>query len=287
MALPTFMIIGSMKAGTTSLHHYLDQHPEIQMTSVKETNFFSGPANGIPYPTGARRIAQLAEYEQLFDPAFPMRGESSPSYTVYPQRKEVPNRIKDLIPDAKLIYLVRDPVARVVSQYDHYVSYENERRSLEEAIDLSDPYGRYTAPSFYAAQLERYLEHFPSESILVVDQADLLARRQATLREIFGFLAVDESFYSGEFDKEINTGEELRTYSPFVVLVRYARTTPLQRLPRGFRIFMRQAVRRVVSRPLDRSGLNDGLRSRLQELYAPDVQRLRELTGKTFSTWSV
>jgi hypothetical protein len=287
MTLPTFVIIGAMKAGTTSLHHYLEQHPQIQMASTKETNFFSGPPDGLPYPAGLKRIEHLRDYEQLFDPAVAVRGEASPSYTVYPQRKGVPQRIKDLIPSAKLIYLVRDPVARAVSQYRHHVSYENERRSLEDALDPSDPYGRYTGPSFYAAQLQCYLRYFPLESILVVDQADLLADRQATLREIFAFLAVDESFDSRQFDKVMNTGEELRKYSRFVVLVRYARATPLQRLPRGLRVFLRLTMRQLVSRPLERPALSDDLCARLQDLYADDVKRLRELTGKTFSTWTV
>jgi len=276
-----------MKAGTTSLYHYLNLHPEIQMASVKETNFFSGPPNGVPYPTGLKRIERLQDYEQLFDPAFAVRGEASPSYTVYPQRKGVPERIKDFVPQAKLIYLVRDPVARAISQYDHHVAYENEQRSIEDALDPAEPHGRYTSPSFYAAQLDRYLRHFPLDNILVVDQADLLVSRQAALREIFAFLSVDNSFYAQQFDQQMNTGDELRQYSRSVVLVRYARATPLQRLPRGLRVFMRQTVKRIASRPLARTAVSDDFRERLQQLYADDVQRLRELTGKAFSTWSV
>src|SRR5664279_2321988 len=142
MARPTFLIIGGMKCGTTSLHHYLSEHPEIQkLPRMKETNFFSGPPEGIPYPPGSRRIAHLEEYERLFDDAYEVRGEASPCYTLYPRRKGAPERIKALIPDAKLIYLVRDPVARAVSQYRFSVSVENEHRSLREALsDLSDPY---------------------------------------------------------------------------------------------------------------------------------------------------
>ena len=135
-------------------------------------------------PRGSRRIAHLEEYERLFDDAYEVRGEASPCYTLYPRRKGAPERIKALIRDAKLGLLVRDPVARAVSQYRFSVSVENEHRSLREALsDLSDPYSLYTCPGFYAAQLERYLPHFPQENILVVDQADLHAERQATLRE--------------------------------------------------------------------------------------------------------
>ncbi len=288
MARPTFLIIGAMKCGTTSLHHYLRLHPEIQIPAMKELNFFSGPPGDFPYPAGSRRVDRVDKYEQLFDHTIKARGEASPNYAVYPQRTGVPERIKALIPDAKLIYLVRDPVARTVSQYQLHVSTVNERRSLRDALgDLSDPFSSYTCPSFYALQLDLYLRHFRQENILVIDQTDLLTDRQATLREMFAFLSVDDSFISPQFDEEMNTSREHRSYSSFVAVAAWARTTPLLHLPRGLRIFMRQSVERVVSRPLKAPTLDDDLRSRLQELYADDAGRLRELTGKKFSTWSV
>jgi len=287
MARPTFLIIGGMKCGTTSLHHYLGEHPEIQrLPRMKETNFFSGPPEGIPYPPGSRRIEHLEEYEKLFDDAYKVRGEASPCYALYPRRKGVPERIKALVPNAKLIYLVRDPVARAVSQYQFSVSVENERRSLRDALSDDDPYSIYTCPGFYAAQLERYLLHFPQESILVVDQADLRADRQGTLREIFSFLDVDDSFVSPRFEDEFNAGEERRAYSRFVILHRRTQTSA-QRLPRGLRRLLRRSAEHLMSRPLQPPVLDEDVRRRLQTLYAPDVQRLRELTGESFSSWSL
>ncbi len=288
MARPTFLIIGAMKCGTTSLHHYLRLHPEIQIPPVKEPNFFSGPPGDFPYPVGSKRIDRLDKYERLFDPTIRVRGEASPNYAVYPQRAGVPERIREVIPDAKFIYLVRDPVARTVSHYHLHVSTVNERRTLRDALgDLSDPYSSYICPSLYAMQLDQYLQFFPPTNILVIDQADLLTDRQATLREIFAFLSVDDSFVSPEFAEEMNTGREHRTYSRLIALIAWARTTPLQGLPRGWRVFMRRSMQRAVSRPLEAPTLDEDLRSRLQELYADDVSRLRELTGKRFSTWSV
>jgi hypothetical protein len=290
VALPTFLIIGAMKCGTTSLHHYLGEHPEIQkLPAMKETNFFSGPPNGIPYPSGSRRIERLEEYEPLFDDAFDVRGEASPCYTLYPRRKGVPERIKELVPDVKLIYLVRDPVARAVSQYHFSVSVENERRSLAEALrDFSDPRSLYTCPGFYARQLDHYLRHFPRERFLVIDHADLLADRKATLREIFAFLSVDETFASPRFSEEMNTGREQRTYSNLIVWQRRAQASKLvQRLPPSVRRSMRLALERLVSRPLEAPTMDGDTRARLQELYAGDVARLRELTGKAFPGWSV
>lgn len=289
MARPTFLIIGAMKCGTTSLHHYLGEHPEIQeLPTMKETNFFSGPPNGIPYPPGSKRIERLEDYERLFDDAYAMRGEASPCYTLHPLRKGVPERIREVVPDANLIYLVRDPVERAVSQYRFSVSVEGERRPIDEALSgLDDPCSLYTCPGLYAQQLERYLEHFPLERVLVIDQADLQARRQATLSEIFSFLGVDDAFASPLFEEEFNTGTEQRTYSPLVILHRRLKSTPLQKLPRGLRRALRLSAERAVSSPLDDPALTEPVRARLVEFYAADVERLRALTGKAFPSWSL
>jgi len=287
-ALPNFVVIGALKCGTTSLQHYLVQHPQIQMPPRKETNFFSGPPNGVPYAQGYRRVERLAEYERLFDPAVRVRGEASPNYTVHPLRTGTPERMKQVIPNAKLIYLVRDPVERTLSHFHHRVSTENERRTIHEALaDLSDPYSPYTCASRYALQLERYLAHFSGTQIMVVDQADLRTSRVSTLREIFAFLSVDSEFVSGRFDEEVNTREERRTYSEFLVWVRRAQATPLQRLPRPLRIALRDAGQRIASRPLAPPAVDDELRGRLREMFAREVERLRALTGKRFATWTV
>lgn len=276
-----------MKCGTTSLHHYLGEHPEIQkLPGMKETNFFCGPPGDIPYPPGLGRIEDLDEYEKLFDDAYDVRGEASPFYTLYPIRKGVPERIKELIPDVKLIYLVREPVARAISHYHFSVSVENERRSLDEALsDLSDPYSFYTCPGFYAAQIERYLRHFPQENTLIVNQTDLYGERLSALKEIFAFLQVDDSYVSPRFTEEFNTGKEQRTYSRVAILHRRAKTSPLQRLPAGMRRFLRRSVEGVVSKPLEPPEVSDDMRTRLRELYGPDVERLRSLSGKKFPDW--
>jgi hypothetical protein len=288
MARPTFLIIGGMKCGTTSLHYYLSRHPEVQMTEMKETNFFAGPPNGLPYPPGTKRIETLERYERLFDGSYPVRGEASPSYTMYPRHSGVPERIREIVPDAKLIYLVRDPVARTLSHFHHSIAVERERRPLQDALrDLTDQNNAYTVPSFYASQLERYLRYFDLDRVHIIDQADLLRNRGDMLKSIFAFVGVNDTFNSPRFADERNTGKEQRTYSRFVVLQRRVQASPLQRLPGGLRRFMRLSIERVVSRPLEPPTLDDELRERLQALYAPDAQRLRELTGKSFPTWSV
>ena len=284
--LPTFFIIGAAKAGTTSLHYYLDQHPQIQMSVNKEPDFFSGPENGIPYL--GQRVEHLDDYEQLFDPAVGVRGEASVSYTTHPRRRGVPERIKELVPEAKFIYLVRDPIARTVSQYHQRVAVGGERRSLQEVLsDLSDPYSVCVCRSLYATQLDLYLRHFSQERVLVIDQADLLADRRSTLREIFAFLSVD-SVDSLQFDVEFLKSSEQRRYPPG--LARFVRDIARPRsrwLPRRVRRALRLSMERVLLPELETSTLDDELRSRLEELYAGEVERLRALTGKAFPTWSI
>ena len=177
-ALPTFFIIGAAKAGTTSMHYYLGLHPQIQMSSVKEPGYFAGPENGRPYPSG--RISTLSDYEALFDPSFAVRGEASPNYTFAPVRSGVPSRIKQLVPEAKLIYLVRDPVARTISHHQHTVALGDERRSLAAVLsDLSEADSlAQISMSLYARQLEPYLAHFERDRIMVIDQADFSTDRR-------------------------------------------------------------------------------------------------------------
>jgi len=287
MALPTFFIIGAAKAGTTSLHCYLDQHPDIQMSTVKEPNFFSDDKSGIPYPPG--RVSSLGDYERLFDADVSARGEASVAYASYPRRQGAPERIKELIPEAKFIYLVRDPIERTVSHYQHGVAYGGETRSLRETLgDLSDPYSVCICPSLYAYQLERYLDHFSHERILVVDQVELLTDRRTTLRRIFAFLSVEESFESRQFDEELNTSREHRMYpAGYQGMRELTVAAPLRRLPPRLRRSLRRVAERMLWSPVESSSLDGDLRSKLEELYVDDTERLRALTGKAFPTWSI
>jgi len=286
MALPTFFIIGAPKAGTTSLHHYLDQHPEVQMSAVKEPQFFSGPANGIPYRMG--RIEDLGRYEELFDPAVRVRGEATAEYAVSPRRAGVPERIKAMVPEAKFIYLVRDPVPRTVSNYKMMVALKGERRSLREALgDFSDLRSPYISPSLYATQLELYLRQFPADRVLVLDQADLRSDRMPALRRVFSFLDVDPEVESAGFGEELLTSQEWREYPDGYADFVAKRVAPLFRwIPAGFRRSVRGAVERRLWPSVDTS-MDDELRERLEERFAPEAERLRQLTGQQFAGWSV
>jgi Sulfotransferase domain len=285
--LPSFFVIGAAKAGTTSLHSYLAQHPEVQMSATKEPRFFAGPANGIPYPPD--RVWSREEYERLFDPAVEVRGEASTDYAAHPRRQGAPERIKALVPEAKFVYLVRDPIERTVSHFQMGVALMGERRTLKQALgDLSDHRSQYIASSLYGSQLENYLRHFPQERILVLDQARLRSDRRAAMARIFAFLGVEESFEVPSLEQELLSKREWRTYSPrYVGFVDRWLAPPLRWVPRGLKRSLRRSVERRLWPPLEQPRIDAELRARLEALYAPQADRLRALTGEELAGWSV
>lgn len=287
MSLPNFFVIGAAKAGTTSLHSYLDRHPEIQMSATKEPRFFAGPANGIPYPPD--RVWSREEYELLFDSAFELRGEASTDYAAHPRRQGAPERIKELVPEAKFVYLVRDPIARTISHFQMAVALMGERRSLPEALgDLSELRSPYVASSLYGTQLENYLRHFSQERMLVLDQAKLRSERRSTLARVFAFLGVDDGVEIPGLDDELLSNREWRTYSPrYVDVVDRFVAPPLRWIPQGIRRSVRRSVERFLWPPLEKPSVDGELRARLEALYSPQADRVRALTGEEFSHWSV
>jgi hypothetical protein len=270
-ALPNLIGIGAPKCGTSALYAYLAAHPEIGMAAVKELKHF-----------GSRHwIDGLADYAARFDAGKPVRGEVSPTYAIDPFVPNVPEQMAAVLPDPRFVYMVGDPVARVVAHWGEARALTYDRRPLEEALaDADDPLNPYVAASRFAHQLGRFREVFGAERILVVDQRDLRERRRETLREIFAFAGVDPGHWSPVFDAEPNAASsklQPNRLGQWIV----DRTS----LPRGLR--RRAIVRGITAEPLRRAQLTSDLRARLEEILAPDAARLRELTGRDFAHWSV
>lgn len=208
-ALPNLVIVGAMKCGTTSLHRYLDQHPEIAMSEPKELNFFfraaDAPASTGPSFQHGNWHLGAEWYAERFPANVPVRGEASPGYTS-PSYPEVADRLARLLPDARLVYLVRDPLDRAISQYLHHRRDGAEERTLEQA--LLDPSSQYLDRSRYHARLAPFLEHYAREHIAILDHHDLLVRRREALRSLFRFLGVDDDFWSPELNARWNTAAD-------------------------------------------------------------------------------
>jgi hypothetical protein len=190
--LPNLVVIGAMKCGTTSLHDYLNAHPEIGMSEPKELNFFFGP-EAVDRPdeetwTLGNWHRGTAWYAAHFDPACRVRGESSPGYTS-PSHPESAGRMAAVLPGARLVYAVRDPVHRAVSQYGHHRRQGTEKRPMGEA--LLDPGSQYVARGRYLDRLAPFLDAGFADRISVVAQEELDADLLGTVRRLLADVDVD------------------------------------------------------------------------------------------------
>jgi len=284
--LPSFFIIGAAKCATTSLNDHLDQHPEIHMQPLKEPHFFSTDAI---YERG------IDWYRGLFADAAPGQvcGEASTSYTRYPHTPDVPRRIAEVVPDAKLIYIVRDPVERLVSaclfalKRERYALHQEElSRSMDEHIKQFDVL-RNT--SEYITQIEQYLRFFDQSQLLVLLQRDLSDRPEEVLRRTFAFLGVDP-------DAEVDGSRRLNESAGFVEGVKEEKAAELARRIPGYRALKRivpdplvQRVKALVARRIPEEevvvSLSEEYAAELREHYAPFNARLAELIDRDLSHW--
>jgi hypothetical protein len=276
-ALPNLVVIGGLKCGTTSLHHYLNLHPEIGMSRPKELNFFVEELN---WPLGPDW------YAGHFSSRRPVRGESSPHYTNEPRFSGVAERMREVVPETRIVYVVRDPIDRLLSHYLHNVGGGYERRPLEEALD--DPESAYVDRGLYARQLDPYRERFPRERIEIVTREELKREREATMRRLFAFLGVRDDFSSPEFSREWETGSGKRS-GRFRLMDRAVRLPGLRALDRNFDRLpesLRWLVERVIHDPASgaapKPDVPPALRDRLAERFRPDVARLEEIAGRRF-----
>ncbi|MFB9212462.1 sulfotransferase [Echinicola jeungdonensis] len=232
--IPNLFIIGAAKCGTTSLHEYLAQHPEIFMARVKEPHFFAQVENTLydykeefspekEYHTWV--IKEKDEYLNLFRDGqkSKYKGESSPSYLWDP---EAARKIYDFNPQAKLIVLLRDPIKRAFSHYqmDVHAGYQEKRNfydALKEDFEMPDSQKGwnkshlYMELGLYHQQLERFRELFSKEQIMVIRFEDFIQDIENGLKNIFEFLEVDNRRLTDiDFGKKHN-----QTQSPKYVFI--------------------------------------------------------------------
>lgn len=179
---PNLFVIGAMKSGTSSLHSCLSSHPDIYMSRIKEPMHFSRSEN---WKRGTRRYLRL--FAGAVDEVYV--GESSTEYTKMPFRQGVARRLHDFAPSARLVYIIRDPFDRIVSQYKHMVRRGTEKRTLAEAACGQTD---YLTNSYYAYQLRPYLSFFGSEALFVETFETMVAYPRDFYRRIFRWLGVDD-----------------------------------------------------------------------------------------------
>lgn len=272
---PDFIIIGGMKCGTSSLFYYLSLHPEVGMSDIKEVDFFVKENN---YQKG------VDWYKARFDGAFKKYGEASPNYSKAHYFEGVPRRMYTLLPDIKLIYLVRDPIARIVSHYTHNIADGREQRSLPEALkDVEN--NHYIMCSRYNWQLEHFLEYFSQEQIFVVNTHKLKNKRRQTLQAVFDFINVDPPFYTRDYEREIHQTGQKRKRGKIGRLI--LESPVIKILKKNISDAVKDPVKKAVRPVVENPELTPDLKQKLQNILSPDVKALRTFAGQGFETWTV
>jgi hypothetical protein len=269
------IVIGAQKSGTTSLYSMLSLHPAIAMSREKETDFFCAAELGRD---------PRSRYFKQFDRKATWYGEASPLYTMYHEFPGVAGRIVEVFPSARLIYIVRDPVERAVSQYKHeYLT--GQTRLSGQALAGSEDFARFIETSRYHRQLSEYYEHFDPKQILILDFAGLKSDPQAMMDKICAFLSLDSIPVEQSHRK--NTGEELARRpkllirywdSPVLNLLR--RVLP-KSLLRGIKDLMRFLPKREAPE------MDDSARKALRDALARDIASFRRQSGQTFPSWKL
>jgi hypothetical protein len=286
MTLPNFIIIGVAKGGTTSLHRYLDQHPQVFMSPIKETNFFACEDARAETRTGEvhppnppyYRAKTLDEYEALFAGVSGeiAIGEASPRYFGCPT---TPQRIYDCIPEVKLVASLRNPADRAFSGFLMRV------RKGRAALDMQQrltPDSHHVREGFYYNQLKRYFDIFPKEQIKICLFEEFKEDPAGAVQDLFKFLGVDTNCVPDTSIRH-NPGSIPRSrllnrlfYHP--ALISMAKTL----LPESVQGLVKRVSQTNLKSPPE---FPADLRAELLQLYRTDILKLQDLLDRDLSIW--
>jgi len=294
--MPNFLIIGANKAGTTAIHSYLKQHPQVYMSPVKEPMFFTlegkkldrtRPGHQITLKNGVNNID---DYQALFQGVSNEKaiGEAS---TAYLHRPWSADRIMRYIPNVKLIAILRDPVERAYSNYLMYVRWGLETLNFpqavrEEEIRISNNYPQgwhYVKLGFYYQPLMHFSGQFHQSQIKVYLYEDFVNSPVRFFQDLFRFLDVDESFVPDMSIKHnVSPFPRNKALHSFIMTQNSFKTMLKPFIPSRLR---RHLTNDLKKRNLVKPKLPQKVRKQLVEVYREDILRLQNLIERDLSKW--
>jgi hypothetical protein len=291
--LPNLLIIGAGKAGTTALHEYLSEHPQIFMTQKKEPRFFLVWENPEQMRINERenhnvfnKYNTIEKYTELFVKGKDclIRGESSPQYLSY---AHCADKIKKLVPEVKIIAILRNPVERAFSHYIMNRNWRIEKKEFDEAIDeeiktrrLSYPHDmRYLYWGKYVGQLNPYLSLFSSNQLRIYVYDDFKADSINFLKNIFNFLGVDDSFTANVQNK--HNVSFIRRYQ-----ANSKRDKLFSLTQRGFRKLKMHSLEELVKmHRFHKPFVKPETKKKLIDYFTDEISELEKLLGRDLSKW--
>ncbi len=289
--VPDFIIPGFAKSGTSSLHEYLNQHPNIQMSTIKEPHNYS----------------KMEHYEQRFNPAFPfsfptifnaidkkkdvLLGESSTSYAICDY---APKLIYQDNPNMKFIFIARDPIERIKSHYNWLLSLGDVQKNFRSEIkdwltkefDINNPvkhgYKYYTDSSFYGKQLKNYLNYFNIEQFHFLSTENLKNNPKEELKKCFQFLNVEN--YPNIISVKTNQTKPLKIkYEIPKQLTFFKNVLPLSVKTSLKNVFGKKYIIPNKNNPIKDLNHNDV--AWLTNILQEDIQLFKKLTNNNFEEW--
>ena len=294
--LPNTFIVGAPRSGTTSLHRYLGQHPDVFMSPLKEPRYFAykdqnvdfrGPADPVTFNRST--VTCWHDYVQLFEDADDQAivGETSP---IYLYSRHAAANIRDTVPDARIIAILRSPVDRAYSDFLNMVRLAREPLlDFEAALEAEasrrqsnwSPFYYYVAKGRYFEQLMRYFDAFSTSQIKVVLFQDLVEDGEALMNDLSAFLGIEA--YAFDAEERHN-----KSSFPRSKVVHKVVSMPSVKTAKG-------PFQGPIWKALDwiREGnLNDQTpclrpetRRALRESFREDVEKLQDLIGVSLTAW--
>lgn len=257
--VPNLLVIGAQDAGTAVLCRHLAAHPDVELGGA-DSRFFTSDRSW---------SHALDGYRALFAGRARVSGECAPSCTRHPHVEGVPARIRAALPDVRLVYLMCDPIERIVSAWLRRVEIGRERRSFRAAL-ASVRGNPYVDASRYHLQLEQFWKHFPAAQIHLMVLEDLLRAPRAALHGVWEFLDLDPAAYAAPPGDARGEDEDDATSPAWLRAVTWLRRALGTEIP-------------APARPL----VGVDLRSQLERALGEDMARLRAATGLALADWSL
>jgi sulfotransferase family protein len=269
--LPNFLVIGAMKCGTTSLAYHLRRHPQVFLPRIKELHYFNG-----------RRDVGLDWYRQQFEGSegYLAAGEATPAYM---HELHAIDEMAEVIPDARLVAILRNPIDRAYSHYWHECTRGRESLSFEAALDAEpqrllertgadNVQAAYVDQGRYLPRLRYVTKHFPRESLHVMILEDFEARPKEEFSELCEFIGVDPALMPDGLDRPVNEYFRVRS-------LRFRNMT--KRFPKK----LRDGLGRFNRIDADYVPMNPATRARLRDEFRGGNDALAEFLGRDLSAW--
>jgi len=278
MTIPNFLIVGDLKAGTTSLHYYLVQHPNIYMPPQKELRYFSYDEEN-PYHARAKayRTRTFDEYLRYFQDSKGEKaiGEASPNYL---RSTGAAQRIKNNLPNVRIIVSIRNPADRLYSLYLMHYRYGDTKNPLDQQLFGQD--AAWIKGNFYWSELKRYYDHFEKDKIKVILFDDLKKSSIDVIKDLYRFLEVDDAF-TPEVGVQNKGGipKSRRLYGALNFFEKRARNyiNPPPALKGLWGSIKRKSLVDAKLDPL--------IRKKILEEARDDIYRTQDLIGRNLSMW--